>query len=136
MAVLFFMPVRDGKQVPFKRALFEEIMGRGAIDLEYPLRWIRYEDGDSKIYGADEDEIDHLIFEYFEGTTFFDHLWELIDRTGAFISWAGARGGAGTGVTSPDVLLHLPLEFANNPKAALILKDGRDIEIAVYGDAS
>ena len=42
---LFLNCVRDGETATFKRELFEEIMGRGAVDAKFPLTTVEYIDG-------------------------------------------------------------------------------------------
>ncbi len=62
----FLSCVRNGDPATFERSLFEEIMGRGAIDPDFPLQNVDYAEGNgSAIYGGEDDDIDGLMFNHF-----------------------------------------------------------------------
>ncbi|HUO93705.1 MAG TPA: hypothetical protein VMU22_12320, partial [Rhizomicrobium sp.] len=87
---LFLQCARDGEPSMFPRALFEEVMSRGAIDPEFPLSEVLYVDGGCReIDGGERDAISSLSFAHFGGDIFFDRLWELADRTGSYLMWPG-----------------------------------------------
>lgn len=127
---LFLTRVLDGKVIRFEREVVEEIMGRDAVDPSSPLVDIEYADGGCELIGGDDDSIETLMFDHFGGETFFSRLWELANRTGAFLWWAG--NGDGYAVTNRDVLEHLPPDIINSPKLPFVVRDGAALEEAIF----
>src|SRR5208282_1877982 len=62
---LFLICMRNGEPATFKTALFDEVMGRQAIDPEFPLYAVKYSDGGCDEIRNDatgEDEIESVSF--------------------------------------------------------------------------
>ena len=123
---IFFLCFRNGEITTIKRTLVEEIFGRDAIALKFPLTSVDYIDGGAQIYGANkEDDIEHISFDHFGGDTFFSALYELADRSGSLIVWPGNPCFA---VTREALIAHLPREIVDeNPKVV-----GNGAELAAY----
>jgi hypothetical protein len=130
---LFLVCMRNGEPATFKNALFDEVMGRHAIDPEFPLYAVKYSDGGCdeicNTY-ADDDGIESVSFSHFDGNIFFDALWELADRAGAFFAWPAE--GRGTAVTSREFLVHLPADMASMGPP-YVAKNGRELYDAICG---
>jgi hypothetical protein len=130
---LFLICVRNGEPATFKTALFDEVMGRHAIDPEFPLYAVKYSDGgcdEIRNTFADDDEIESVSFSHFDSNIFFDALWELAGRAGAFFAWPAE--GRSTAVTSRKVLAHLPADMASMGPP-YVAKNGRELYDAICG---
>ncbi len=130
---LFLICMRNGKSATFKRALFEEVLGRQAIDPTFPLYEVDYSDGGcSEIRNPSEGEedIESVTFSRFGGNIFFDALWELADRAGAFFVWPGE--GRSIAVPNREFLAHVPADMgAMGPP--YVVKNGRELYDALCG---
>ena len=122
--------VRDGKGATFPRELFEEIMGRGAIDPDFPLWAVTYADGGSQIIGADEENLDGAMFNHFGGDTFFDRLWELADRTNSFFWWPNTHRSVA--ITRRDIISHIPDGALDGLGEPYFVQTGKELENAIY----
>lgn len=121
--------MRDGEGSSFTRNLFEEIMGRGAIDPKFPLETVSYADGRSEIYGAQDDNLGGAMFNHFGGDTFFNRLWELADRTGSFIWWPDTKRSVA--ITRPEINSHLPKDIPGSMGRPYLVRSGREPEQAI-----
>lgn len=124
---------REGEKATFKRALFDEIMGREAINPKFPLYQVDYHDGgcwDIRDPFVDQGETSMISFSRFDGNTFFDLLWEFADKVGAFMFWPGE--GRLIAVTNREVLAQLPGEL-KNMGPPYIVKNGRELFDAICG---
>lgn len=128
---LFMMCVRDGETATFTRKLFEEIMSRDAIDPELPMRDVTYPDGSgSHICGADRDVMDGVSFNRPGGYTFYDHLWELADRTNSFFTWPDT--GRSIAVTRSDMIAHLYEGAAESFGPPYVARTGKELAHAIH----
>ncbi len=127
---VFLMCVRDGEEATFKREVLEEVMGRGAINPDYPLSNVYYADGMSVIYGGDDEDIDSLMFNHFGGDTFFDRLWELADRTGSFLTWPD--GECSLAVTCPEMIDQIYPSVIESVGPPIIVRSGKELENAIF----
>jgi hypothetical protein len=130
---LYLICMRDGEPAAFKTSLFDEVMGREAIDPKFPLYDVKYNDGgcdEIRNTFADDDEIESVSFSHFDGNIFFDALWELANRAGAFFVWPGE--GRSVAVPNPGVVVHIPADMAGMGPP-YIVKDGRDLYDAICG---
>jgi len=132
---LFLACVRDGKESEFERRLVDEVMGRGAVNPEFPLEEVRYVDGGSEVHvhKNDGEGAKTVSFRRFGGETFFCRLFELANRTGSFLFWAG--NGYGVAVTDRAMLVHLPPGVEDDSLGLpFIVKNGEELEAAIiYG---
>jgi hypothetical protein len=126
---LFLTCARDGKGSTFKRALLEEIMGRGAIDPKYPLTRVRYADGASEIDAGEGEDIETVSFLHFGGETFFDRLWELADRTSSYFVWPDEERSLA--VTRPDMIAKIDPHTIESLGPAYIVRSGKELGDAI-----
>jgi len=130
---LFLNCVRDGETATFKRALFEEIIGRGAVNARFPLGTVEYPDGSGgEIYGADseeDEEIDGLMFTHFGGDTLMARIWELADQTGSFLIWPS--DGRCLAVTSAETVRHIPPDLAESFGPPFIVSSGDELDYVI-----
>src|SRR5215472_14579742 len=128
---LFLTCVRDGEPSTFTRALFEEVMGRGAIDPKFPLSDVLYADGGCReIDGGEGDTISSLSFGHFGGDTFFDRLWELADRTCSYVLWPGDRPSVA--ITRSDILAKLDPKMVKD-LGVVAVGSGKELSAAIEG---
>jgi hypothetical protein len=126
---LFLTCVRDGEPSDFPRALFEEVMGRGATDPKFPLSEVLYADGGCReIDGGGGDTVSSLSFAHFGGDTFFDRLWELADRSASYLLWPGESPSVA--VTRPDVLSKLDPKMVKD-LGAVVVGSGKELSAAI-----
>lgn len=131
---LFLECKRDGETASFKRSLFEEIMGRGAVAPQFPLTGVEYADGGAlEIDGGEDDDITSLTFSRFGGDTFFDRLWELADRTGSFLWWPGMDRQLAA--TRDDVANQIDADMVDEMGPPYVVANGKELAEAVLGDA-
>jgi hypothetical protein len=118
---------RNGKPATFKRALFEEIFGRGAVNLSLPLTDVRYPDGSgAQIYGADgADDISSLMFNHCGGATFYDRLYELAHRTRSAVLWP--FGNPQSAVTDAKTIAGSPGLWEEPLGPAIVVTSGREL---------
>jgi hypothetical protein len=129
---IFLHCVKDGMPAAFECGLFEEIFGRGAIDLRLPFTRVDYVDGGAEIYGADEGEdIEHLMFTRCGGETFFAALHELADRSGSMIFWPSP--GRSIAVTRADMVAHIPPDMVELGPP-YIVSNGRELADCISHD--
>lgn len=130
---IFVQCCRNGERAMFSRDLVEEIFGRYALDPPPHLQGATYLDGRAEIYGADKhEEIDHLMCTHSWGTTFFEALYELADRTKSVIYWPG--GDIWAAVTDPATLVHLPPgAFDKNGEPPAVIADGQELHALIFG---
>lgn len=116
----------------FKRELVEEIFGRYALNPPPHCQNATYLDGRAEIYGADEEEIDGIMCSHSWGTTFFEALYELADRTKSVIFWPSL--GPSAAVTDVATLVHLPpgaFEHEGEPPA--VVADAKELQALIFG---
>lgn len=129
---IFLFCVRDGEQATFGRPVLEEVFGRGAIDPQYPLSNVKYGDGGCSIVGAEDGDIDCLMFEHFGGDTFYSRLWELADRTGSFFIWTERERSIA--VTNPRTLAQIYRNIGDDFGKPFVVRSGKELEGAIeYG---
>jgi hypothetical protein len=130
---IFIQCCRNGERALFKRELVEEIFGRYALDPPPHLQGATYLDGQAEIYGADKsDEIDHLMCAHCWGTTFFEALFELADRTKSVIFWPSR--GPWAAVTDVVTLTHLPPSaFDKEGEPPTVVADAKALEALIFG---
>ena len=127
---IFVMCARKGEQATFKRALFEEIMGRGALDASLPLTNIEYADGMCvAYYDGQKEDLDSTAFDHFGGDTFWDRLYELADRTGSFLVWPDV--GRQVAVTRLEMLDEIYPDVAETLGPPYVVKNGKQLELLV-----
>ena len=119
---------RNGEPVTFKRALYEEIFGRNAIDFRLPLTGVNYADkGGAEIYGAD---VQNLMFGHFGGKTSFNALYELARQTKSVV--LTVTEGHRIAVTDQETIADLPWGFADGLSSPVIVSSGRDLAACLY----
>ena len=131
---IFLACVRGESVEKFARTLFEEVFGRHAVAPApgYLPKDFNYADGGTQVYGADDDEIDGLMFNHFGGDTFFDALHELALRTRSVIYWPDE--GVWAAVAEPTTISLLPASFEREgPKAVCVVQNGRELQDVYYG---
>src|SRR5271165_2704768 len=127
---LFMFCARNGHESTFKRELFEEIMGRDAINPHFPIERLTYADGSgSDVSGAERSIMDGASFNRPGGRIFYDRLWELADRTHSFLVWPDL--GRSTAVTRADMLPHLFEGMAEDDNPPYVVKSGQELEYAI-----
>jgi hypothetical protein len=127
---IFVMCSRKGARATFKRELFEEIMGRGALDASLPLTNIEYADGMCVAYYDEErEDLDSTAFDHFGGDTFWSRLYELADRTGSFLVWPVV--GRQVAVTRPELIDEVYPDVAENLGPPYVVANGRQLELLV-----
>ena len=127
---IFLVCMRNGEPATFKRTLAEEVMNRGAIDPDLPLLNITYADGGGGVAYIDEDEdIDSVSFDHFGGDTFYNRLWDLMDRTGSFLFWPAV--GRKLAVTRPEIVSHIDEDTVEDLGPAFIVRSGKELEDAI-----
>ena len=126
---IFLFCVRDGEQATFERSVLEDVFGPGAIDPQYPLLNVKYGDGGCSIIGADDDDIDCLMFEHFGGDTFYSRLWELADRTGSFFIWT--ERDRSIAVTNPQALAQIYRNIGDDFGKPFVVRSGKELEDAI-----
>jgi hypothetical protein len=130
---LFLKCFREGEKATFKRELFEEIIGRGAVDARPPLSTVEYADGSGgEIYGADskeDEEIDHLMFAHFSGDTLMARLWELADRTGSCFIWPS--DGRCLAVTRVETVGHIPAGLVGDHGPPFVVHSGDELDYVI-----
>ncbi|HTW34411.1 MAG TPA: hypothetical protein VMD53_07330 [Rhizomicrobium sp.] len=127
---IFVMCARKGARATFKRELFEEIMGRGAVDASLPLTNIDYVDGMCVAYYDEEKEdLDSAAFDHFGGDTFWSRLYEFADRTGSFLVWPDV--GRQVAVTRPEMIGEIYPDVAEKLGPPYVVKDGTQLKLLV-----
>jgi len=125
---IYLQYFRNGETATFKRAVFEQIFGRHAIDLDSFPKRVVYADGGAEIYVDADEDIDGVTFNRCGGDTFFAALLELADQTKSVVYWPDE--GRQLAVTDPEILPHLPPELAALGPA-FIVKSGKELEEAI-----
>jgi hypothetical protein len=122
--LIFLLAVRDGEPKAFRIALLREIMGRGATAFDDD--GITYADGGgTRMFIADGDADEAALFSDFAGQIFFDNVWALADRIGAFITWIAPEGQMA--VTRRDMLADVGAEFVQSFKEVFVVPSGPEL---------
>ena len=129
---IFLQCFRAGEPANFSRSLFEEIFGRGAINPDPPFTDVTYTDGGADIYGAEVDDIQHMMFNHCGGDTFWAALHELADRTQSVVF--SASGWPKMAVTDVATIAQLPVGYAEDEQDSVrVIRSGRELEELIYG---
>jgi hypothetical protein len=128
---IFLQCFRAGEPASFKRALFEEIFGRHAVNPDPPFTDITYADGGAAIHGAEVDDIQHMMFNHCGGDTFFAALHELADCTRSVILWPDEEPCLVA--ADPAAIENLPTDFTYGRDQVRIVHSGRELEECIFG---
>jgi len=124
---IFFQRYQNGELTTIKRSMLAEILGPAAVMDGPDIGAIRFSDSDGgEVYGADADEIEQLSFDEGNGKKFWDALWQIADRTGAFVYWLG--DGRCSAVTNKAILEHVPTDVIESVGPVRVAKNGRQLE--------
>jgi hypothetical protein len=122
---IFLQCFRNGDLATFPRTLVEEIFARDAIAPDFPLTDVHYPDGSGGvIYGADDDEIDCLMFNHCGGEMFFAAMYELAHRTSSVIYWPDTRPSIA--ITEAETAAHFPKGFGDMGPPEIV-KSGQEL---------
>jgi hypothetical protein len=123
---VFFQRYQNGELATIKRSVLIDILGSAAVMDGPNIGAIRFSDSDGgEVYGADNEDIEQLSFDEGDGKKFFDALWEIADRTGAFMYWIG--DGSCSAVTDKAILDHVPADVLADTGPAKIVKNGKQL---------
>jgi hypothetical protein len=118
---------KDKAPAHYPRSLAEEIFLRGAL-ASSDLVEVSYSDGYAMV-DAEEEQIDHLVLEGFNGRTAIERLFEFADRTDGLISWPGSE--TSYAVTRAEVIQQIPDDFAEDGETiAVVTNVDEFIEVA------
>ncbi len=128
---IFLMCFHDGEHVPLERPLVAKILNQHAIDPDPTLYNVTYaDDGGAFIYGAEDDDVQSLMFNHCGGAIFFATLFELARQTESVIVWPASEPSIT--VTSATTLAHFPKDFEDGIGPAVVVNSGQELEDYIF----